>query len=868
MLSPRPTFASLLLLFVMAGPAAFAQEPETDENYYLDEDTGITLLKGFDADLVYDVPERQGSWVAMAFDPQGRLIVSDQDHKGVYRVTLPQEAGGRVQVENLRGFPYDPIPWGKRTVGGALGFLYAFDSLYMSTMKGFYRCRDTDGDDQYDEFTLLKKLYVGYEHSAHSIVLSEDGEALYLVSGNHSRVPDGVDHQLPPVWGEDSLLPSMNDPSGHAVGIGPPAGWIARISPDGSDWSLVATGLRNSVDLAINPEGEMFTYDSDLEFDIGSPWYRPTRLNHVVSGADFGWRAGSAKWPDYYEDSVGSVLDIGPGSPTGMGFGHHSSFPAEFQDDLFLCDWTFGTIYQVELEEDGSSYRGTKREFLKGQPLNIAAMRFGPDGHMYFVVGGRNTDSKLYRVRYVGEASGGEARQLTKNQRLRNLRHAFEVHHSNPKGGAKTVAYAWPYLMHGDRGIRYAARLAIESQELSIWQDMVLEAEQPRLLIQGAIALARHAAADVQAPLLERLASIDFGALERVDQLALLRAYALCFIRLGAPDPAQRDAVHQQLDPHYPASDKGLNTELCRVLSYVESPTVVAKTVQLMRETQTETLAYDAEMLTRHEYGKVILETLANTPNIQNIHYAYCLRRVQTGWTLEDRKEYFGWLNNLLEKSGGQSFAGYIRAIREDAIAHLPAADAAAVSWLLGEVGGVDLASLPMPAGPARAWTLESANASVAGELSGRNFENGKRMFAAGKCIACHRFAGSGGRSGPDLGSVAQRYSKQDILKSILEPSDSISEQYQASTLKLRDGRTVFGRVIYRNNTEIAIAENAYDFSQLTKIPVGDVMTLEPSQVSMMPLGTINLMNEDELKDLMAYLISGGNAKHSAFAGR
>lgn len=48
----------------------------------LDADTGITIREGFDAELLYEVPKSQGSWVAMAFDPKGRLIVSDQDDKG------------------------------------------------------------------------------------------------------------------------------------------------------------------------------------------------------------------------------------------------------------------------------------------------------------------------------------------------------------------------------------------------------------------------------------------------------------------------------------------------------------------------------------------------------------------------------------------------------------------------------------------------------------------------------------------------------------------------------------------------------------------------------------------------------------------
>jgi putative heme-binding domain-containing protein len=861
---------STITLYLGIGAGSTA--PSDENKYVLDADTGITLLEGFDAELIYEVPKSQGSWVAMAFDPKGRLIVSDQDSQGVFRVTLPPVGAKgpietNVYVESLEGFPYDPIPWGSRTVGGALGFLYAFDSLYMSSMKGFYRIRDTDGDDQYDEFTLLKKLYVGYEHSAHTIIKTEDGQGLYLVSGNHSRVPEGVQPLQP-------LLPAMNDPSGHAIGVRAPAGWICRISPDGSDWKMIASGFRNSVDIALNREGELFTYDSDLEFDIGSPWYRPTRVNHVTSASEFGWRAGSAKWPEYFADSNGSVVDIGPGSPTAISFGHHSNFPSRFQDKLFLCDWTFGQIYTVELEEDGSSYTGRESVFLKGEPLNITAMRFGPDGYMYFLIGGRNTDSKLYRIRYVGDEKPGPGKSLTKNQKLRDLRHALEVFHGDAArraageaaGGAKAVETAWPYLGHEDRNIRYAARLAIENQELALWQDRVFAETHPRATIYAAIALCRHGEPALASQILRKLTQLDFEEMEREDKLALLRAYSLCFIRLDPPSASEVDAVIAQIDPAYPANDEALNTELCRVLSYLDSPTVVSKTIGLMKVTQTKALAYDAEMLGRHEYGKVILETMANTPNSQNIQYAYSLRRVQNGWTLNDRKEYFSWLNETLQKSGGQSFAGYIRAIREDAIAHLPPEDAASVGWLLGEIGTVDLSTLPLPEGPPRNWTVDTALALFENGLTGRDFENGKRMFSAGKCIACHRFQGSGGRSGPDLGSVAQRYSMRDILVAMVEPSDSISDQYQASVVKLKDGNMIYGRVIYKNALEIAVASNPYDFSKLTKAPADQIESIEPSQVSLMPPATIALMNENELADLMAYLVSGGDKKHAVFA--
>lgn len=845
--------------------SSFTSPAQDKASLVTDADTGITLRESFDAELLYEIPEEQGSWVAMSFDPKGRLVVSDQDDKGVYRVTLPRD-NTPIKVEPLKGFPYEPINWGKRKVGGALGFLHAFDSLYMVTMTGLYRCQDTNGDDSYDKFELLKKLRMGYEHSAHNIIKTEDGKGLYLVSGNYGRIPKDVPSLQPPFWQKDSLLESMPDQMGHAVSIKVPAGWVSRISPDGSEWTMISSGYRNPVDLAINREGELFTFDSDLEFDVGSPWYRPTRVCHVTSASEFGWRNGSAKWREYFADSNGPVLNIGPGSPTGVSFGHHAQFPPYYQDKLFVCDWTFGTIYTIMLEEDGSSYTGTKEEFLHGHPLNITAMRFGPDGNMYFLTGGRNTDSKLYRVRYTQSIPEEPSRQLTNSQKLRDLRHSLEAFHGSNNGGEKAINIAWQHLDHDDRSIRYAARLAIECQDLPLWQSRVLAEENTRQLIYGAIALARHGEPELSARVIAKLKDISFDKLVEEDQLALLRAYSLCFIRLEKPSAPGVASIISQLDSHYPAKDDRVNAELCRVLSYLDAPSIVAKTIRLMKSTQTATVAYDKEMLERsEEYGQEILKMMSKTPNSQNIHYTYCLRQVLTGWTLDDRKYYFGWLNETLKKGGGKSFAGYIRAIRQDAIDHLPPETKASISWLLGDIAGIDLSKLPIPKGPPVAWTIETAMKQFKEPLTGRDFENGKKMFSAGRCVACHRFSGSGGYSGPDLGSVGNRYSIRDIVVAICEPSQSISEQYQASTITLKDGSGLYGRLIYKNDKEVAVAPNPFNFGDLQKNPAHLVKKIEPSQISMMPAGTINAMNKEELKDLVAYLLSGGNKKHEAF---
>ena len=292
---------------------------------------------------------------------------------------------------------------------------------------------------------------------------------------------------------------------------------------------------------------------------------------------------------------------------------------------------------------------------------------------------------------------------------------------------------------------------------------------------------------------------------------------------------------------------------------------MVSKTIALMKSTRAATADYDKEMLGRHEYGAAILKMMANTPNTRAIHYAYCLRRVRSGWPIEDRTYFFGWLNEALAKDGGKSFAGYIRAIRKDAIAQLETKDVELMAGLLGDFPSVDLSKLPKPKGPPEAWTVDTAMKLFAPELHGRDFENGKTMFSAGLCIACHRFGGEGGVTGPDLGSLGSRYSIRDILVAICEPSASISEQYMASTVRLKDGGALYGRLIIRNDKEVGVTSNPFDLNQVTKAPADKLESIEFSNVSIMPPGTISGMNRDELMDLMAYLLSGGDAQHKSF---
>jgi elongation factor Tu len=128
----------------------------------------------------------------------------------------------------------------------------------------------------------------------------------------------------------------------------------------------------------------MFVYDSDMEWDVGMPWYRPTRVNHATSGSELGWRSGSAIWPACLPDTLPACVDIGPGSPVGVTFGYGAKFPAALQRALFICDWTFGTIYAIHLEPRGSTYAARKEQFLSRTPLPLTDAVVAADAGDFF----------------------------------------------------------------------------------------------------------------------------------------------------------------------------------------------------------------------------------------------------------------------------------------------------------------------------------------------------------------------------------------------------------------------------------------------------------------------------------------------------
>jgi len=824
-----------------------------------DASTALNVPPGFEVDLIYEVDRKKfGSWISMAFDKKGRLTVSDQQKAGTFLVEIPKP-----------GQKFDETKIKKLSVESSVyGMLYAFDHLYMMGNRKLTRAKVLP-DGSLGPVEFMAEMAGGGEHGPHSIIISPDGKSIYVIAGNATKPPEFINSRIPTNWKDDVLL--ENYAYGHMAQGKAPGGWVMKMSPDGKNREIITMGFRNPCDFALNRDGELFVYDADMEYDIGSPWYRPTRINHGISGGDSGWRATSKKWRDYFPDTVGSVVDVGPGSPTGVIAGINANFPTHYRDALFICDWTFATMYSIHLKPSGSTYIGEKREFVSNSDGSLALtdVVIGPDGNMYFCVGGRGGQSYLYRITYTGSEST-ELSQLdttSKHAKARATRRKLESFHGSANKEALTVA--WPHLGSEDYHIRYAARIAIEWQSPKSWSQKAYSEKNDVAAIHALLGLARSDYEGSLKPSVERLLKIDFKELDKSGQLALLRTYSVIMSRAGMPERIQAHAIGEQLDLFFPSNDNNLNEELCRVLCYLDHPSVVRKTVALMKTTKAKIPNFDTDIMKRNKhYGSRILSTMDAdaTPNILNIHLLFCLKGVQVGWTMEDRKAYLGELQNLMTKKGGNMFTGYIQKIRESAIASVPDKDRISLQYLMGEVKSVDLAKLPKAKGPGVAWTVDSGLKVLNEEpLAGRSFANGQKMFSAGLCVACHRFGNEGGGVGPDLTNLAKRSDYKSILESTIHPNMVVSEQFEQHELKMKDGSITMGRVVTEEDGEYGLVQSGLQPLNLTKIKKSKVASKNGSSISMMPGGLINSMNAEELKDLIAYFVSAGDRKHKVF---
>jgi hypothetical protein len=163
-----------------------------------------------------------------------------------------------------------------------------------------------------------------------------------------------------------------------------------------------------------------------------------------------------------------------------------------------------------------------------------------------------------------------------------------------------------------------------------------------------------------------------------------------------------------------------------------------------------------------------------------------------------------------------------------------------------------------------KVWTAADLVPKLDRLSHGRSFSGGRLAFATAQCATCHRMGKPGGDFGPDLTAVAARFSRRDILDSILEPSKVIDEKYRNTLFTLKDGSSVTGTIDHEEDGKVFVRTSPLS-GQTTTLGKADIVRREQSPISPMPPGLLNVLTENQILDLLAYLESGGDPQHADF---
>ena len=895
-----------------------------------------------------------GSAIAMAFDHDGRPLLGVE---GAGVRTLIDRDGNGVYDEFVELSPHVKNVQGVYELAKGV---YLIQGSGPENKTGVFRITDTNDDLTADAVELVLESDRGMgEHGPHSIHMGADG-FLYIMYGNHSYPARENDPTSPlATWHEDDFLPRYWDPRGHAVDIYAPGGTVHRTDTNFSKLELFSGGYRNAYDFDFDAAGEMFTYDSDMEWDVGLPWYRDCRVAHIISGAEYGWRSGSSNKPFYYIESLPSVEDTGRGSPVGIAFYDHHVYPPYYQGALFLGDWSRGRVRVLFPRKTGATFSGDAQDFVVGEPLNVTDLDVGPDGFLYVTTGGRRTHGGLYRIRYEGETNpapryaspvvnalaqpmprsawgkqllrdtkaelgerwddeltravqdqslSGDLRMkaieamqvlgpapsvslLTKlaadrdpqvraaaiyllgTHPLEDARRALDTAlfdsdpvvarracealvragmNSESKPG-KTADSLFDLLNHSDRFTRHAARLALQRVATDAWAGSVLKDDssvRPHGALEGMIALFETPAyaASLDTAILK---VAEYARAESTPDLTLdaVRVVQLAIMRAGGLDQISDDSAQAMRDallPKFPHSDWRVNRELQVALAGLQSAAAIGPI-----------LTY--------------LET-ASDPKEQ-IHSVYALRAIRSGWTPEQRRRLIAWFDTGWEIEGGVSLDGYVNNLWQAALELLPedektAANAHRDQFMaarrdraLALMAELEVETKGQVSDLAQRDFTEIAEYLEYDPMAYRkpNLEAGERVFMRSRCADCHLFGAIGKGGGPDLTTLASRFTRRDMLEAIMYPSRVISDQYTSIDVELKDGLFYTGMIQSEDSRNlILLTPNG------TRVDIKkkDIASREPSAISVMPEGLLETMNFGQLVELVQFLESGSKAEN------
>ena len=692
---------------------------------------------------------------------------------------------------------------------------------------------DVDRDGKADTRRRLLELKTSnrYSHSALlGIAYTRDGW-VYVSRGNNGSAA------------YEFIASDGSRVSGYGDG-----GNIVRCRLDGSKLEEFATGFWNPFDIKFDSRGRLLCVDNDPDAR------GPNRLLHIVRGGDYGYKSlygGAGNHPfQGWEGEIPGTLPMIDGTgeaPSGLLDAILTSLPHDYENSLLVTIWNENTITKHVTRTNGVSLVATNSVLVSGgEDFRPVAMAADGKGNIYI------TDWVL--VDYPNHGRGRIWKLSTKTSPRLNPRSPWialtDAGMARLNGMATTYyARVLPQLSDDDPFIRHAAVMALAKPEHKGSLLAAFQSGDPKVRLGVLLVLRRLNSTELlrealrdQDSEVRRLAMMWVGESGLTDLRAELDG-AISEANLSPVNFETYLAAVACLDPEYIRAfgerkyDKA--NQLMRKLpaGLVEEIVNDERRPARVRALALQRLAGGGHFelirtLLRDSDVTLQIEAVRSLALVASNESAAELRRVAT-----DREHAAGVRAEAVAALSwhGEQPAEWVEQIRND-----PAVRSEVARLLRTEKEEGRPADMEQ-------WQITLAKRGDAAA--------GARVFFSARtaCLQCHTIQNRGGKLGPDLSAIARSVGREQIVRSILRPSEQFPPQYQAWFIKTKDGEVHEGLQL---DHEAGGLELLMRSGRFEKFPTRDIDSYGVLPRSLMPDGMEQTMTVGEFRDLVAFLMT------------
>jgi quinoprotein glucose dehydrogenase len=348
------------------------------------------------------------------------------------------------------------------------GVLALDGDVYATIIPTTWKMRDTDGDGKADvreELATGFGIHIAYGgHDMHGLRLGPDGKIYWSV-------------------GDKALNVTSKEGRNFAYHY---HGAVVRCNPNGSDFEVFASGLRNPQELAFDDFGNLFVVDNDGDFGDKE------RFHYVVEGSDSGWRAvyqyrSNAQWKEVAGYNAWTAEKLWKPAAENTGayitpcLSNYSDGPCGFTRNpgtalgeawkgyFFLTEFPAKRLRAFRTEPDGAGFKMVDDQ-VAYSGINATGINFGPDGALYLADWGDNEWLPHEKGRIMVIDTSGT------HDPLRDTTRKLLGEGMAGRGESELVAL----LTNADQRVRLGAQRALVSQPTAL-RAAALEEKNPLL---------------------------------------------------------------------------------------------------------------------------------------------------------------------------------------------------------------------------------------------------------------------------------------------------------------------------------------------------------------------------------------------------